>query len=263
MLMPAACTRDGSNLTEPVDRTDSAEAATVSDPMAAATVPVSSGGEPTTIATTSPTSPVTTPDPTTVRETTAPIVEVPETGVPGLDSDDAFCAAWSRFGGSWQVLSVGSSFLGDPERVATWELAAAPVIDPAYAELIANFPDELASEADIVADGYFGALQRRSADALASLGAAGVTSAMAQRLGSEWLQALARRDPLDPDLAFEVPEDLGDVVDLAADDFRAKRVEFHLDPSMVIGVDTPLTDAFLETACPDQGTLTGQEVEDG
>ena len=192
-----------------------------------------------------------------------PIVEVAETGVPGLDSDDAFCAAWSRFGGSWQVLLVGSTFLGDPERVATWEIASAAIIVEAYAELIRHFPLELATEAEPVADAYFGVLYRRATAAGASLGDAGSNPEAVPRLGQAWLEALAERDPLDPNLAFEVPDDLREVVGRAAADFRSRRVEFHLDPSMVVEADTPLTDTYLETACPDQGTLTGQEVDDG
>ncbi len=187
--------------------------------------------------------------------------EVPATGVPGLDSEDVFCAAWSRFGGTWQVLAVGSGFLEDPDRVATWEIAAAAVIASAFDELTGNFPPELAFEADVAADGFFGALRRRSADAARSLAEAGATDDMVQLLSDAWIDALARRDPVDADLAFEVPEGLEAVVDAATTDFRARRVEFHLDPSMAIGVATPLTDAYLDTVCPGQGTLTGQEID--
>ncbi len=191
------------------------------------------------------------------------LAEAQATGVPGLDSEDAFCSAWSRFGGSWQVLVVGSAFLGDPDRVATWEIAASAVIAPAYDELLDTFPAELASEAEVVADGFFGALRRRSADAARSLADAGATEDTVQLLGDAWLDALARRDPFDPDLAFVVPEGLEAVVDEAAADFRTRRVEFHLDPSMSIGVSTPLTDAYLDSICPGQGTLTGREIDGG
>ncbi len=130
-------------------------------------------------------------------------------------------------------------------------------------DLIEYFPEQLASETTTVAEGYFGALQRRSGAALAALGAVGADAEAVQRLGQAWVEALAVRDPFDPDLAFEVADDLQPVVDRAVDEFRSQRVEFHLDPSMVVGVDTPLTDAYLKTACPDQGTLSGQEVAGG
>ena len=71
----------------------------------------------------------------------------------------------------------------------------------------------------------------------------------------------ASRDPSTPDLAVEVPDDLRDVVERAAAEFASKRVEFRTDPSLVVAVDTPLTDEYLETSCPDQGTLTGGEVD--
>ena len=208
-----------------------------------------------------PSAPASDPDVTVPTEASLP--EVQATGVPGLDSEDAFCAAWSRFGGSWQVFAVGSGFLDDPDLVATWEIAASAVIGPAYDELVGTFPPELASEADVAADGFFGALQRRSADAARSLADAGATDDMVQLLGDAWIDALARRDPFDPDLAFEVPEGLQAVVEAAAADFRTRRVEFHLDPSMAIAVATPLTDTYLDTVCPGQGTITGQEIDDG
>jgi hypothetical protein len=161
------------------------------------------------------------------------------------------------------VLVVGSTFLGDADRVATWEIAASDVITTAYAGLLESFPTELASEAEIVADAYFGALHRRAQVAGTSLGEAGADPEAVRRLGQVWLDALASRDPFDADLSFEVPDDLRQVVGAAVADFRSRRVEFHLDPSMVIGAETPLTDAYLETACPDQGTLSGQEVDGG
>ncbi len=120
---------------------------------------------------------------------------------------------------------------------------------------------ELASEADTVADGYFGVLYRRALDAGAALLIAGADAEAIDRLSEAWLAALAVRDPADPDLAFVVPDDLRALVAEAARGLRAQRVDFHLDPSMVVSVATPLTDAFLETACPDQGTLTGQEID--
>ena len=73
-------------------------------------------------------------------------VDPQATGIPGLDSGDRFCAAWSRFAGSWQALSVRSSLLGDPDRGATWEVASSAVVAEAYAALIDNFPEQLAVE---------------------------------------------------------------------------------------------------------------------
>lgn len=205
--------------------------------------------------------PATTDDPPASSTPAVSIVDVPETGVPGLDSDDRFCAAWSRFGGSWQVLLVGSTFLEDPQRVAAWEIAAATVVGDAYDGLVASFPEELADEADLVADGYFGVLDRRAADARQALADAGATADDVARLQEAWVEALATRDPSTPDLAFEIPAGLEPLVAEAAADLRERRVEIHVDPSMIVDVATPRTDSYLETTCPDQGTLSGQEID--
>ena len=44
--------------------------------------------------------------------------------------------------------------------------------------------------------------------------------------------------------------------------FGEQRVALQADPSMVITAETPLTDQFLATACPDQGWIVGQDVGD-
>lgn len=253
----AACSGGGDETTTPVETDASATAPPSEAPSEApADAPTDDGGP-----ATAPTSPETVDTIAPQPETTPPIVEVPETGVPGLDSSDAFCAAWSRFGGSWQVLAVGSSFLENPPIVAAWEVAAAPVIADAYDELLVHLPAELATEADAVADGYFGVLVRRSTAAGEALAATGASADLVDEIGEAWIAALAVRDPLSPDLALELSDEAAGVVAAAGETFASQRVEFHLDPSMVVAVETPLTDAYLEVACPDQGTLGGQEVD--
>lgn len=186
---------------------------------------------------------------------------VSETGVPGLDSDDEFCAAWSRFAGTWQVLAVGANFLDDPGRVAEWEVASAAVVLAAYDTMLDRFPDELASEREAVADGYFGVLRRRAVDAAAALADVGADADDVAELAVAWLGALAGRDPTTPDLDFVAPAGLGDLVAAGAAELGARRVEFGLDPSLAVEVATPLTDDFLETECPDRGTLAGTEID--
>jgi hypothetical protein len=194
-------------------------------------------------------------------DTTFAVVEVPETGVPGLDSDDAFCAAWSRFGGSWQVIQVAANFAPDPAIVPTLEVIAAPVVAAAYDALFAAWPDELADERATVADGFFGPLDRRAETALDALDAAGATSGDLAALGAAWEAALADRQPGDPVVAPDLSAALGSLVVVAAADLDSRLAGFVADPSMVITVETPRTDAYLATACPDQGALTGAEVE--
>lgn len=258
----AGCSGDGADLSDPAPSTSTIVVADevvppsepASEPSNSA-VPSSSSADgvvatsATAVESTASTVPVTT------------IVDVPETGVPGLDSEDRFCAAWSRFGGSWQVLLVGSTFLEDPQRVAEWEIAASTVVGEAYEELIAAFPDELVDEADLAADGYFGVLDRRTEEARRALADAGATPDDVELLQEAWIDALSTRDPSTPDLSFVVPDGLADLVSSAAADLRGRRVDFHLDPSMSVDVATPSTDAYLETSCPDQGTLSGQEID--
>lgn len=225
-----------------------------------------SSSEPATTGVTLPAEPVATAEPTgttAAGPTTVTVVEVPETGVPGLDSDDTFCAAWSRFGGSWQVIQVAANFAPDPAVVPAMEVVASPVIDDAYDAMFAAWPAELAEERDLVADGFFGPLDRRAEAALDALEAAGATADQLTALRSAWVAALAARQPDDPVLFPELDDELAALVDEAAADFASQRVGFVEDPSMRIAVETPRTDAYLATACPDQGALTGGEVDGG
>lgn len=200
----------------------------------------------------------------TVPPTTPPAgsAQPADTGVPGLDSGDAFCAAWSRFGGSWQVV-LASAVFGDADEAMRLEVIASGVVGDAYEALFAVWPEPLASERQLVADGYFGPFQRRSLDALAALADAGADDAAVDRLAAVWVDALARRDPSEPSITVTVPDDLADAVEAAAATFAARRVPLPADPSMVITASTPLTDDYLTTACPDQGSIVGQDFVDG
>lgn len=195
-------------------------------------------------------------DPTT----TFAVVEVPETGVPGLDSPDAFCSAWSRFGGSWQVIQVAANFAPDPSIVPALEVVAAPVVVRAYDTMFAAWPEQLADEREAVADGFFGPLARRAEVARDALVTAGASDADLDAIAAAWEAALAVRRPDEPVVRPELPDELWAVVDAAAADFDGRLVGFVADPSMLITVETPATDAYLATACPDQGSLTGAEV---
>jgi hypothetical protein len=248
VLLLAACSGD-----EP-DAGPTTPPTTVA-PITAATVAATSAAPPSTAPPTT-VAPTTEPGPTTVPPPTPPPAD---TGVPGLDSEDAFCAAWSRFGGSWQVVLAASAF-GDPDDAARLEVLASTVVGDAYDAMFDVWPDELASERDVVADDFFGAFQRRSADALAALSAAGADADDIELLADVWVDALATRSPSDPVLDVAVPDELGEVVGAAADRFAGQRTPFTQDPSMVITAETPATDSFLGAACPDQGSIFGGDV---
>ena len=200
-------------------------------------------------------------EPTEPPLTTSVLIEVPETGVPGLDSEDSFCAAWSRFGGSWQVIQVAANFAPDPSVVPSMEVVAAPVVAAAYDAMFAAWPDELAGEREAVADGYFGPLDRRAQTALDALAAAGATADDLADIGDAWEVALSARQPDDPVVTPELADEQRAIVDAAAADFDGRLVGFVDDPSMRITVATPRTDTYLATACPDQGALTGAEID--
>lgn len=190
------------------------------------------------------------------------VVDLAEVGVPGLDSDDAFCASWSRFAGSFQVVAVTAAFgSGPPEQLAALEVAAAPTVTAAYDDLLANWPDELESEEALVADEFLGPFARRLAEAHAALGAVGADDGTIETISEAWLAGLAQRDPSTPEFVVDLPDEVWATIDDAASVFGSQRVPFGTDPSLVTNVLTPLTDEYLAVSCPDQGTLSGQEVD--
>jgi hypothetical protein len=195
-------------------------------------------------------------EPTVTVEESLPAV--PETGVPGLDSQEVVCRAWSRFAGSFQMVSVAAAFgSGDPVEVAALEVIAAPTVTAAYDELVANWPDELAPETEAAASSFFGPFARRAQQALAALQDAGADPADLAAIAAAWEDALARRDPAEPDVEVALPEGLATLVDAAAEVVAAELPPIPQDPDLVVEVDVPLTEAYLAERCPDQGTLGG------
>ncbi|MEX2627032.1 MAG: hypothetical protein WD225_09100, partial [Ilumatobacteraceae bacterium] len=190
-----------------------------------------------------------------------PVTEptLPQVGVPGLDAEDAVCRAWSRFAGSFQVAAVAASFADQPVAAARLEVVASPVVATAVDEMIDNWPESLADEAELAADGLIGPYARRSERALDLLVEAGAEAADLDRLSEIWLDSLAVRDPAEvlPDLVL--PDDLARLVDVATAEFDAQVVAIPDDPSLVTDVELPATEAFLAGTCPDRGTLAGGE----
>jgi hypothetical protein len=248
VLVGGACSDDDTTTTTATPQTEASATTAATAPTGAAQSAVTSPSQP---AVTDPAAGPTGPPPT---------ADPADTGVPGLDSEDAFCSAWSRFGGSWQLLVQAGA--ADPAQVARLEVIASTVVQGAYDDVFAAWPAELESERDVVADAYFGAFQRRSADAAAALEGAGATADDVAALAAAWDAALAQYDP-STTVDVAVPTDLEPIVDRAATAFSEARVPLQQDPSMQITAQTPLTDAFLATACPDEGWIVGQEVADG
>ena len=269
-LLLASCSRGSDELAAPQSTVAATSSTNVS--LAATVAPASASVPPESEASTEaaggdetlvPIDPTAAPSSTiVVTQPTVTLADLPEIGVPGLDSTDAFCAAWSRFAGSFQVVAVTAAFgSGPPEQLASLEVAASPVVTEAYETLLANWPDELSSEADIVADQFLGPFARRLRVALDSLWGVEVDPAVADGIADAWLAGLARRDPSTPEFTVDLAPELWEIIDVAAADFAAQLVPFSSDPSLVTDVRTPLTDQYLATSCPDQGTLSGREVD--
>ena len=78
----------------------------------------------------------------------APVVEsiapVAETGVPGIDSENAFCRAWSEYAGSVQALSFAWAVQPDL-AAATLEVAASDAVSAAVTTMSLELPAEIES----------------------------------------------------------------------------------------------------------------------
>lgn len=253
-----ACSADGGELAEPVRTTENVDTSVGAGSTSVDGSIASSASASATVAT---------PEPSTSgaavssASPTFALVEVPEAGVPGLDSLDQFCAAWSRFGGSFQVVSVASAFLvADPQDAFGIEVAAAPVVTSSFARMLGAWPAELESEFDTIGDIVFGPFAARSDDAMEALAAAGATDDDTSELADAWVLALSLRDPTTPEVPLELDDRLQTLVDAAAVDFADSHTAVFADPALVNEVATPLTDQYLAVSCPDQGTLTGGEV---
>jgi hypothetical protein len=184
-----------------------------------------------------------------------PSTAAPEpTGVAGLGADDPFCAAWAGYVGTLQALGIAASFGELPsDQFAALELAAAPRLVEVAAAIDASWPSELSAERTVVLDKRIGPYARRAGRGVDSLRAAGVSDADLATLSADWQQALSVRDP--EATVIELPPiaaGLQAALDAAALAYDSAVTPFAQDPSLVVdGVDTPATDAYLVTHCPD------------
>lgn len=182
--------------------------------------------------------------------------------MPGLDSDDAFCAAWSAFAGSFQVIAVASSFLYDqPQRAFELEVAGSITVTDAYAALGASWPADLEAERDAALDALLGPFATRATRARAVLERE--LPGGAEAVAAAWVDALATRDPENPDIALVVPADASTRLGAAALAFAESEQPVYADPALITDAETPRTDAYLLANCPDQGLLAGADVVEG
>jgi hypothetical protein len=200
------------------------------------------------------------PLPTTVPP--PPSAPPPETGVPGLDSTDAFCAAWSRYAGSFQVVAVASSFLIDePQRAFELEVAAADVVMRAFADMESAWPAALEAEREAGLVATFQPFATRAGTAVELLVGAGADPVVIDSISAAWFDALSTRNPDNPDVAVALGPEAAGFVAAAAEQLSTTLPPIYADPALVTDVATPLTDAYLLANCPDEGQLAGSDVE--
>ncbi|MEM8620843.1 MAG: hypothetical protein AAGF73_14085 [Actinomycetota bacterium] len=194
---------------------------------------------------------------------TTTLATVPDTGVPGLDSELPFCQAWSTFAGSFQALALAAGFAADPTQARRAELAASPALLAALAAIDQQLPAELEAERGVLVDDALGPLQRRAERNVEALRAAGLTDAELESVGAAWLDALAITGVDDPEIAPSLPAMLAEIVAVAADAIAGEIPPINQDPSLVTDTAFPASEAYLVANCPDQGTLAGNDIIDG
>ncbi len=191
-----------------------------------------------------------------------PIPTVPEGGVPGIDSDDSFCRAWSEFAGSFQALTFASVAESDPVAAARLELVASATVAAAAQTLADEFPESIAVERQVFVDDVIGPFARRATRASAELRAAGLAAGDIEQLGDVWLAALIGAGVDDPEMVVAVPDGLTEAVAAAAEVFAADVPVIAADPSLVTEARAPATLGYLADNCPDQGILAGNDAID-
>lgn len=187
------------------------------------------------------------------------IAPVPETGVPGIDSNDPFCNAWSRFAGSFQALAFASN-LGDPDDAIRLEVAASDAVVVAVADLDAAFPGAVAAERGAFLDELLGPFAARAGSARGALLAAGLSAEQVSALGVAWLAAVTDAGFNDLGLTVVIPPDVQGQFDAAVDSFASATPPIAADPSLVTDASAPSTESYIAANCPDQGILAGNDI---
>jgi hypothetical protein len=190
---------------------------------------------------------------------TPPIEPIPETGVPGIDSSDAFCRAWSEFAGSFQALALVSA-IGDPAAAYRLEVIAASTVTEGVAVMEANLPTELESERGALIAELAGPFFGRAVSAEAGLLDAGLEPSA---LRAVWLEALTEAGVDDPELDVVLPASIDSAALTAAvAAFADTQPAIVEDPALITDAMIPLTEAYLAESCPDGGILSGNDVID-
>ena len=195
-----------------------------------------------------------------VVESIQPVVE---TGVPGIDSDDAFCRAWSRYAGSVQAISLAWA-LQTPVDAARLEVAATDALSEAVDSMSADLPAEIEANRQALTVDVPGPFLRRADRARVLLIDAGLGEEQIADLGSAWVAAITEQGIESETLSIDVAPDAADALEAATGAFVDELPSVNEDPTL----DTtefdisPSLDYIFDT-CPDRGTLAGNDVVAG
>jgi hypothetical protein len=181
--------------------------------------------------------------------------------VPGIDSADPFCRAWSEFAGTFQALTFASAG-PDPFSAARLEVVAAAAVVSSAQQLDADFPEQIADEREVFVDDVIGPFSRRAARALDELESAGLAPLEVELLGDAWLTALAESGLDDPEILVTLRAELDAAVETATAAFTANLPPIVADPSLITDAEAPATFDYLAGRCPDRGTLAGNDAID-
>lgn len=198
--------------------------------------------------------------PVDVEAVVESIPPVAEEGVPGIDSDDAFCRSWSAYAGSVQALSVA---WGLQQRVdaARLEVAATNVLSEAVAGMAEHLPSELESNRSALTVDVPGPFLRRAQRARGFLVIAGADNAQIVELGEAWIDAIVAAGLDADDVSIVVPAGSEALLELAAAQMSDELPSVVEDPTLdTTAFDiSPSLDYIFEN-CPDRGTLAGNDV---
>lgn len=198
-----------------------------------------------------------------VDRITESIPPVAETGVPGIDSGDAFCRAWSEYAGSVQALSLAWA-VQPAQDAAVLEVAATDAVSDAVAAMAAELPPEIEPNRDALTVDVPGPFLRRAERARQALVDEGVSAAAIEQLGDAWIEAVAAAGLEAEDVSVAVATELAPKLDAAAESFRRAVPSILEDPTLdTTEFDiTPSLDYIFDN-CPDRGTLAGNDVIEG
>jgi hypothetical protein len=198
--------------------------------------------------------------PATTGDTTVETrVAVPETGVPGIDSDDAFCRSWSQYAGTFNALAYAWGVQA-PEAAAALEVAASAAITASVDGMSKNLPAEIESNRRSLTVDVPGPFLGRATKARALLVAAGADDATVDALGEAWIAAITEAGISSDDLSIAVPAGVGPILETAAAQFASDLPPMFEDPTLdTTQFDISPSLEYIANTCPDQGTLAGND----